>query len=590
MLRRVGIGASDGIAFGQAYIIDERHINIPQYHIPPESVEPEIARFRRAIEATSQQLQSIKEKLSWAGGEDHSLILQAHQLILQDEQLVEQTILYIRKEFINAEWALRRTIASIQELFDQVDNDYFRERRSDINFIADHILVTLIDKATNHQKPPSGSIVIAHDLSPADMAHFYRGGIHAIVTEGGGRNSHTSIIARSLAIPAVVGVPEICSLAMTGDSLIVDGYRGEIVICPDDEALRRYQRRQARRAQRARVFQKESELPATTQDGKRIRLLANIEISDEIPLALEHGAEGIGLYRTEFVFLSRRDLPSEQDHWADAIRVMEYSGDLPVTFRTCDLGVDKIPRSLSPATVGISGANPALGLRSIRLCLEQRDMFKAQLRGLLRAGAKGNARIMFPMISGIEEFRQAKNVLYECMQELQDEGIQLPHIPIGVMVEMPSAAVTADLLAQEADFFSIGTNDLTQYALAIDRVNEQVNYLFRPFHPAILRLIRFIIDAAAKTKIPLTVCGEMAADPLMTMVLMGLGVRELSMNPRALPAIRRIIRNSTAKAAKALADKILHLSTSNEVEAEVLRTMKALFPNQGFGLDEDTQV
>jgi phosphotransferase system enzyme I (PtsI) len=574
MQRMSGIAAADGIAVGSAFVLDRRRVNTPKYHIKPDEVEREVQRFRRALEATDLQLQRIKEKLYWAGGEDHTLILQAHQLILQDEQLVEQTIRHISEDQINAEWALRRTVSSVKQLFDQVENDYFRERRSDVDFVADHLLVTLTDRKPVHKDPPAESIVIAHNISPADMARYYRCGIRAVVTEAGGRNSHTSIIARSLAIPAVVGLADASATVGSGDGLIVDGYSGDVLVCPDEETVRRYQRRASRRAQRARGLRRERELPAETSDGLRIRLLANIELSDEVPAALAHGAEGIGLYRTEFLYLGRRDLPREEDHLADALQVLKYAGAVSVTFRTCDLGVDKLPGDAPPARE----PNPALGLRSIRLCLDRLPLFKAQLRALLRAAAHGTVRIMFPMISGVEDLRLAKAALEECRAELLREGVSVPTVPVGIMIEMPSAAVTADLLAQEADFFSIGTNDLTQYALALDRGNELVHHLFRPSYPAILRLIQMVVSAADRANIPVTICGEMAADPLMTLVLLGLGVRELSMNALSLPAIKRVVRAATAEQARALAQRVMSLCTAQEVEAEILRAMEVVMP------------
>jgi phosphotransferase system enzyme I (PtsI) len=405
-----------------------------------------------------------------------------------------------------------------------------------------------------------------------------------VVTEAGGRNSHTSIIARSLAIPAVVGLADASAVVGSGDGLIVDGYSGDVLICPDEETVRRYQRRASRRAQTARGLRRERELSAETSDGLRIRLLANIELSDEIPAALAHGAEGIGLYRTEFLYLGRRDLPREEDHLADAVQVLEYAGAVPVTFRTCDLGVDKLPGSAPPTRE----PNPALGLRSIRLCLDRLPLFKAQLRGLLRAVAHGSVRIMFPMISGLEDLRLAKAALEECRAELQRDGVSVPAVPVGIMIEMPSAAVTADLLAREADFFSIGTNDLTQYALALDRGNEQMHHLFRPYYPAILRLIQMVVSAADAANIPVTVCGEMAADPLMTLVLIGLGVRELSMNALALPAIKRVVRAATAEQARTLAQRALRLCTAQEVEAEILRAMEIVMPGPSPE-EEDTK-
>lgn len=587
MQRLQGIAAAKGIAFGRALINDRRRIKTPKRHISPDDVGLETARFIEALETTDGQLQRIKEKLYWAGGQEHTLILQAHQLILKDEQLVEQTKQYISQDLLNAEWALRRTIAGIKKLFDEVENDYFRERRSDVDFVADHLMVTLCGGWQEPQEVPRDAIVVAHDLSPADMARFWRAGIKAIVTEVGGRTSHTSIMARSLAIPAVVGVAEISEIVGNGDQLIVDGYRGEVLCLPDEEMERRYQRRASRRAQAAQGLRRERELPAETIDGVRVHLLANIELSDEIPAALAHGAEGIGLYRTEFLYLGRDTLPVEEEHLADALQVLNYSGDCPVTFRTCDLGGDKIPGAEVAAE-----SNPALGLRSIRLCLENKEMFRAQLRGIIRAATAGKIRIMFPMISGVTEFREARAVFLRCVEEVEAAGVTVPPIPIGVMVEMPSAAIMADQLAQEADFFSIGTNDLTQYCLAIDRVNEQVNYLFKPFHPAILRLIQGVVSAADKANIPVTVCGEMAGDPMMTMVLLGLGVRVLSMSALAVPAVKRVVRSSRASDARALAQRVLSLPTASDVESEIIETMSRLFPGERFvpgdELDDDT--
>ena len=590
MRRLTGIAAADGIAIGWAFITDRRRIKTPKRHITAREVEGEIQRLDRALADTDQQLQRIKEKLYKAHGQEHTLILQAHQLILKDEQLVDQTKAYIARERINAEWALRRTISGIKKLFDQVENDYFRERRSDVDFVADHLMVTLTGQRGSQDEPPAGSIVVAHDLSPADTARIYRAGIRAFVTEVGGRTSHTSIVARSLGIPAVVGAPDVADVVGAGDMLIVDGYRGEVLCDPDEETIRRYQRRASRRAQLARGLRRERELPAETQDGVRVHLLANIELGDEIPAALAQGAEGIGLYRTEFLYLGREDYPSEEDHLADALQVLDYSRDVPITIRTCDLAADKLPGALA----GVQELNPSLGLRSIRLCLERQEMFRAQLRGLLRAAAKGAIQIMFPMVTGVEVFRQARALLEQCREELLAEGVKVGRVPVGVMMELPSAAVTADLLAREVDFFSIGTNDLTQYALGIDRVNEQVNYLFQPCHPAILRLIKLIIEAAEATNIPVTVCGEMAGDPVMTLVLVGMGVRRLSMSALAVPTVKRIVRGATAVTAVDLARSVLRLSTPGEVEREVRASMRDLFPEQwldvGEDLDEDTIV
>jgi phosphotransferase system enzyme I (PtsI) len=461
-----------------------------------------------------------------------------------------------------------------------------------VDFVADHLLVTLTGTYQSEEDPPLNSIVVTHDLSPADTARLYRAGIRGFITEVGGRTSHTSIIARSLGLPSVAGVHNILDLVGNGDRLLIDGFNGEVLLDPEAAMIRQYERRMGRRAKFTRFLRRERELPAETTDGLRIHLLANIELSDEIPTALAHGAEGVGLYRTEFLYLGREQMPNEEDHLKDALHVFQHSIDVPVTFRTCDLGIDKIPGGLSlPEEI-----NPSLGLRSIRLCLERKDMFKAQLRGLLRAALKGDMRIMFPMVTGVEVFRKAKAVVLECEQELREQGIPFRHVPLGVMIEMPSAVMTADLLAQEVDFFSIGTNDLTQYALAIDRVNEQVNYLFQPYHPAVLRMIAQVVQAAERVNIPVAVCGEIAGDPLMILLLMGMGIRQLSMNALAMPAIKRLIRISSGSEAVGLAQRVLCLSTPEEVAAEVRSTMQRLFPEdkqlmtQSEDLDEEPKA
>jgi len=570
-----GIAASEGIAFGKAYLLDRRSVKTPKYRLLPEEVPDEVVRFRTALKTADQQLRRLMERLEGVGGQEHTLVLQAHQLILQDEHLVEKTVRIIQQQQINSEWALERTVEELKDFFEQVEDAYLRQRQDDVSFVATHALNALTGTQRNHGEMPRDAIVVTDDLSPAETAQLYRSRVNAFATDAGGRNSHTAIVARSLAIPAVVGLKRVTSVVGDGDELIIDGYRGELLIQPDEETVRRYQRRIKRRAQDARGLARERELPAETLDGVHVSLMANIELSDEIHTALAYGAEGIGLYRTEFLYLGRDEMPTEEAHLADASQVLQLSGPWPVTFRTCDLGADKIPGFVG-ATAEI---NPALGMRSIRLCLDRLEMFKAQLCGLLRAAGQGGMRIMFPMVAGLEDLRMTKHILNQCIEDLRQRGIAVPPVPVGVMVEMPSAAVTADLLAQEAEFFAIGTNDLTQYALAIDRSNEQVNDLFLPFYPAILRLIRQVVRAAEGANIPLSVCGEMAGDPLMTLVLLGLGVRDLSMSAQAIPVIKRLIRGTTIDDARMLAKNVLTLSTPQEVEVEILTTMEAYFPD-----------
>ncbi len=592
MQRFSGIAASEGIAFGEAYILDRRSLAAHKVHLTPPQVPGEVARFRAAIERADLQLQDLMSQVADVGGKEHTLILEAHRLILKDEQLVDGTVALIADQQLNAEWALSRTVEGFKSAFDQVENEYFRERRSDVSFVASHLLHVLTgtrrDLGELSQTISEDAVIVAHDLSPAEAARLFRSRVKAFVTNVGGRTSHTAIVARSLGIPAVVGVKDATVLIGKGDDLIVDGYRGQVISRSDEPTRQLYQRRVRRRAQQARGLRTDGGLPAVTLDGAQVRLLANIELSDEIPGALAHGAVGIGLYRTEFLYLGRETPPSEADHLEDALNVLDLAGGRPVTFRTCDLRADKVPG----AGGGPREANPALGLRSIRLCLEQPELFRPQLRGLLRAARHGQVRIMFPMIAGVEELRMARHMLRRCREDLLHEGEQVPEVPVGVMVEMPAAAVTADLLAQEADFFAIGTNDLTQYALAIDRGNPRVNHLFLPFHPALLRMIHRVVQEGERAGIPVSVCGEMAGDPLMTAVLLGMGVRDLSMNAPALPQVKRLLRGINMSFARDLARRVLGHVTPQDVEQELLHALEPFFTYLSLGdpsdWDEDT--
>ena len=570
-----GIAASPGIAVGRAHVIDRRRLKTPKRHIDDDQVPLELDRIDRAIAVSDEQLERIKAKLAAREGDDHFRIIEAHQLILHDEHLVGPTRQRIREEKVNAEWALRRTVEEIKSVFDSIEEDYFRERRSDIDFVGDRILRNLLGVAVDAVgAPPPGAVVVAHDLSPADTAHLHRVSCAAFVTDAGGKTSHSAILARAFEIPAVVGVDHATERITAGTMVIVDGLRGEVVIDPSPEEIDDYRGRSRRHAHFVEELLKNRDLPAETSDGTRVRLYANVEITDEVPSAIEHGAEGIGLYRTEFLYLDRTDLPREEEHFMHARGVLRRVAPYPATFRTFDLGGDKV---IPFAGVGRE-ANPALGLRSIRLCLKERGLFKTQLRGLLRASAHGRARIMFPMISGVGELREAKAVLEEAKGELRQEGLPFDEkIPVGIMVEMPSAAMVADLLARECDFLSVGTNDLIQYSLAIDRVNEHVGYLYHPLHPAILRTVRWVVDAGHSAGIRVGMCGEMAGEPLFALVLCGFGLDELSMNSTSIPVVKSVIRSSSLMEAKRLVDEILELPTVAEVEDHVHEAMAKRF-------------
>ncbi len=577
-VRKRGAAASPGIAIGRAYVVDRRRLKVPKKHVTEDEADLEIARFKSAIRESDTQLEKIKNKLMAREGEDHFHILEAHQLMLHDDHVVEDTIRRIRDDKINAEWALRRTVESIKAIFDAIEDDYFRERRSDIDFVGDRILRNLLGEEEGPVQPPPDAVVVANDLSPGDTAQMHRAAVAAIVTDAGGKTSHTAIIARAHEIPAVVGLEDITSLVGNGDLVIVDGTSGMVIVNPEAQTVSHYRARARREAAIGEALLANRDLPAETLDGHRIHLHANVDVVEELEGAREHGAEGVGLFRTEFLYLNRVDLPDEDEHYHYARSVVEVLNGKPITFRTFDLGGDKAG---PPGTSLLREANPALGLRSMRICLspQGRPLFQAQLRGLLRASAHGSLRIMFPMVSGVLEIREAKAIVEECKEELRSRGEPFdPAVKVGIMIEMPSVALIADLVAPEVDFFSIGTNDLIQYTLAIDRVNEHVSYLYRPLHPAILRIIRYVAEAAHDHKVPVAMCGEMAGDPLFALILLGLGLTELSMNAVAIPVIKSVVRASTLSEAQALANEALTMASPEEIEAMVREHMSKRFP------------
>jgi len=577
-IRKRGAGASPGIAIGRAYVVDRRKLKVPKRHVNSEEIDIEIARFRAAIAESDGQLERIKNKLVAREGEDHFHILEAHQLMLHDEHVVDETIRRIREDHINAEWALRRTVEQIKHIFDAIEDDYFRERRSDIDFVGDRILRNLLGEEEGPVAPPPDAVVVANDLSPGDTSQLHRAAVAALVTDAGGKTSHTAIIARAHEIPAVVGLEDVTNAVGNGDLVIVDGGAGLVIVNPEPQTVAHYRARARREAAIGEALLANRDLPAETIDGHRVHLFANVDVVEELEGAKQHGAEGVGLFRTEFLFLTKVDIPTEDEHYQYARSVVEQLGGKVATFRTFDLGGDKV----GPAgTSLVREANPALGLRSIRISLsaQGRPLFLQQLRGLLRASAHGPLRIMFPMVSGVAEIREAKAAVEECKEDLRARGEPFdPAIKVGVMIEMPSVALIADMVAPEVDFFSIGTNDLIQYTLAIDRVNEHVSYLYKPLHPAILRIIRYVADAGREHRVPVAMCGEMAGDPLFALILLGLGLEELSMNAVAIPVVKSVVRASTFEEAQRLADHALTLATPDEIEELVRDHMAKRFP------------
>ena len=576
MERLAGVGASPGIAIGRAYVVGNR-VDVYERRISREAVEGELLRFDRALKETDAQLAKIQDQIAEREHDEHQYrILEAHRLMLQDVHVVDVARRMIREEQSAAEWAVRRALDQIQAVFDRIEDPYFRDRRSDIAVVGEHLLRTLMGMGdTGLGDAPRGSIAVAHDLSPSDAAQLGRALVSGLCSDGGGRTSHTAIVSRALGLPYVVGVEGLGHKVWSGMNLVIDGTRGEVILDPDDAALRTYRARADRQDARAQRLAAMRDAPAETRDGVRVHLAANVELMEEIPVAVDLGAESIGLFRTEFLYLERPDLPSEDEQYAHAVAALKSAAGRTITFRTLDLGGDKMP-----AAVRIpSGQNPSLGLRSIRYSLHQPELFRTQLRALYRAAATGPLEIMFPLISGVAELRTAKAICQDVCASLKREGmLHDPEVPLGVMAETPSAAFIADLLAEESAFLSIGTNDLIQYSLAADRENEHVGYLYHPLHPAIMRALQLIVAGAAKHDRPVAMCGDMAGDPTLVLVLLGLGLRNLSMAPRQIPLVKSIVRACTLADAERLARSALGLRTESEVEDLVYRAMYDRFP------------
>jgi len=568
-----GVAASSGIGIGPAFVVDRRNVHVPRSRIERERVDDEIRRVQDALRATRQQIESIKGRLPHG---EHRQILKAQQMMLRDPDLIERTEALIRDDLRCAEWAIATVADEINAVLDRADDAYFRERRSDITFLSERVIEALLGEHSHEITPPAGSVIVAHDLSPADTAQLHRSQVAGIVTAAGGKTSHSAIMARSLQIPAVVGAAGVLAKVQSGDLVVVDGVRGVVILHPQEAELAAISGERDRYNAFELRVQREHAFPAITQDGLRVITRANLSISEDIELGIRYGADGIGLYRSEYMFMNRDSLPSEEEHYRTAKVVIRRYAPHPVTFRTFDLGSDK-PSKLLP--FARAEANPAMGLRSLRLALRSRELFLAQLRGLLRAAVHGPLRIMLPLVGSLEELEEGLAAVDEARDQLATAGMaHASEVPVGVMIETPGAALTADVLAERVDFMSIGTNDLIQYTLAVDRDNDDVDYLYQPLHPAILRQIRGVAEAGARRQVPVSLCGEMAADPRYTWVLIGLGITELSMSPSAVPVIKHIIRGSTATEMRALADAVLASTRARDAVEKVVAAMRSRFP------------
>ncbi len=574
-----GIPASGGVAIGRGFFLSRALPSSVQSTVTREKVEEEATAFLRAVGRSKDQIRVIRDGVKDHASE-HYQILSVHLALLEDSMLVDQTVRLIRENQYKADWAFNKVLQNLLETFHRIEDQYLRERGHDLRQIGHRVLENLagrpVDSIASIREPV---IVVAHDLSPADTAQILKSPVLGFATDVGSKTSHTAITARSLGIPAVVGLERVTDEYAELDEIILDGEEGILILRPTQEAVREYTEKRKAYLLRIRDLAKFARLPAVTRDGRTLRLHANIEFPEEAEAAQRSGAEGVGLYRTEFLYLNRRDLPSEEEHYKTYRRVAEKFARHPVTIRTLDLGGDKFASQIELA----DEMNPAMGLRAIRFCLKEKEIFKQQIRAILRASAHGIVRMMFPMISGIGELRAALAVVEEVKAELRKRRIAFDkEIPVGIMVEIPSAAMIADLLAKEVDFFSIGTNDLIQYALAIDRVNEHVSYLYEPLHPAILRLVRRTVDGAHDARIPVSMCGEMAGEPFFTYVLLGLGLDELSMNATSIPRVKRILRKSVAYEAKEFTGSLLLHATAAEIGKILRKKLEDIFPEERF--------
>ncbi len=572
-----GIGASPGIVIGRAYLLDRRKVVVSGKRIGAVSVKDEVTRFKKAVEVSKAQLEELKKRLSKDLGKSHLYILETLIMLLEDKMLIDTTVKRIKESFLNAEGALKETVASIVQKFDAIEDEYLRDRKHDVEQIGERILRNLVGhKQESLADINEEAVIIAHDLAPTDTLVMRKDKILAFATDAGSRTSHTAILARSLAIPAAVGLNKITEAVKTGDVVIVDGLHGVVVLNPLEETFLDYLKKQRRYKYFEQELDKLKDLPAETLDGHLVYLQGNIELPEEVESVVEHGGMGIGLYRTEFLFLDRPKLPTEEEHYNAYRQVAERAAPHEVVIRTFDVGGDKI---------GLMDnfekeANPALGLRAIRFSLYKKDIFKTQLRGILRATVHGNIKVLYPMISGLPELREVKKILDEVKQELRTKGIPFDEqVKVGIMIEIPSAAMISDLLAPEVDFFSVGTNDLIQYTLAIDRQNEHVAYLYEPLDPAVLRLLKQVSVSALHARIPLAMCGEMAGDPLYAAILLGLGFHHLSMNVASIPWVKKIVRSVRMTDAVELAQLVMQQPTAALARKTAERFVQERFPD-----------
>jgi phosphotransferase system enzyme I (PtsI) len=574
-----GISASQGIAYGQIFVYLRSEIQVPTYQVDSDKRIDEIARFDRALLVTRQQIAKIQDEVEKNLGKNEALIFDAHLLVLEDQALISETIREFETTGRNIESCFDAVSKKYIQAFSEIDDEYLRERAGDIQDVAQRVLQNLLGQAENSlSRLVERRIVVANDLSPSDSAGIDRGSGLAIVTESGSKTSHAVIVARSMKVPAVVGIRDLTQRVKTGDWMLVDGYEGIVILNPSEATLFRYGKIQSRKKSFEGRLLEANRRESVTLDGVAVTLMANIEKVDEVAQVKEYFAQGVGLYRTEYLFLNAARIPNEQEQFLAYKAVVEALAPNPVIIRTLDLGGDK-PMASNPDLFP-KEANPFMGYRAIRFCLDNPDLFKDQLRAVLMASSHGKAKLMYPMISGSDEVAQANAMLEECRGELRARGKPFDEtMEVGAMIEIPSAAAIIDLLEAQCDFFSVGTNDLIQYMLAIDRGNDRIAHLYEPAHPAVLRTLKRIVDDSHRLSLPVGVCGEMAGDPVYAALLLGLGVDSLSMSPPLLPAVKFLVRAMKMSDAKALAEEALSMTSAKEIYAkcnEFLRSRVAM--------------
>ena len=571
-----GIGVSPGIALGEVLLTERVMFTERKESISPDKVEEELKRLKKAIKRTREQLTHIKGQIKEKMGEEYSFIFEAHLLILEGKSLHSNLERIIKEENCRAEWALSQAHDKYEKLFESLNDEYFKQRKSDITDVLARVYRNLESVEQKKEDEAREKILVSHELLPSEAAiKLSKGNVLAVALDMGGQTSHTAILARSLDVPAVVGLHNISQKVKNGDTLIVDGTDGEVLVNPPLAIRKEFLSKKQKYNDYRKELRKTAKLSSLTLDDVRFSPLANIELPEEVNLALSLGAEGIGLFRSEFIYLQSTSLPSEEDHFSIYSRIAKEAYPHPVYIRTVDVGGEKTLPQLKIE----KEPNPALGLRAIRFSLRDKDLFKIQLRAILRASVQKNVKVLIPMITEIEEIEEVKLLFREVKDELKAKRIKFDEkIPLGVMIEVPAAAAITDLLVKEVDYLSIGTNDLIQYYLAVDRSNEFVSYLYKPLHPSILRLIKFIIETTQREGKEITVCGEMAADPLSAILLLGFGLKKFSMNPIFIPRIKKALRSVEYKTVKRVIQKAMTLRTAQEIEECIIENILAKHP------------